>query len=83
MSRSLRFIVLVMALSPAALFGQGISGVIVTAPRLILMSGEQIQVQALARDSQGNPRNNDRFNFNSTNRNVVNIDSAGIVTGAI
>src|SRR5262245_59853474 len=80
MSRFLRLVVFALAFSPAALFGQGISGVIVTAPRLILKSGEQIQVQALARDSLGNPRNNDRFNFNSTNRTVINIDSAGIVT---
>ena len=80
MMKCLRLIVLIVALSPAALFAQGVSGVIVTAPRLILVSGEQIQLQALARDSQGNPRNNDRFNFNTSNSNVISIDSAGILT---
>ncbi len=70
---------LLLAFTPAALYAQ-ISSVIVTPPRLVLISGEQMQLAALARDAQGNPRNNDRFNFNSSNRGVISVDGSGVVT---
>jgi len=84
MKRRFGFLVLVLflalSLAPAAIYGQGISSVVLTAPEVIITSGSQIQLQALARDSQGNPRNNDRFNFTSSNPLVVSVDASGNVT---
>ena len=78
--RSLAILLLVLA--PAALHAQGISNVTITAPDLILVSGERIQLEAVARDGQGNPRDNDRFIFRSSNANVASADPSGIVTAA-
>src|SRR5712691_6686874 len=81
MKRRMRdLIVLILALTPMTLHAQGISGAVVEAPQLILVSGVQMQLAAVARDYQGNPRNNDTFIFTSSNPAVISVDASGIVT---
>jgi hypothetical protein len=67
---------------PAALHGQGISSAVVTVPELILISGQQMQVEAVSRDNSGNLRN-DRFGFRSSNASVLTIDASSGVATAI
>ena len=73
-------ITLFLLLMPVTLLGQGFSGAVVTAPSLIFVSGQQMQLAAESRDGQGNPRNNDQFIFRSSNANIVSVDGSGIAT---
>ena len=81
MKKQIRDLVaLMLALAPMTLHAQGISGAVVRAPQVILVSGVQMQLAAVARDNQGNPRNNDTFVFTSSNPAVISVDASGIVT---
>ena len=48
--RAIRFGAAVFLLASHAVYGQGISGVVVLAPQPIFVSGQQMQLEALARD---------------------------------
>src|SRR5205085_5461822 len=78
--RVVQFAALVHLLIPKSDFGQGISGVVVTAPQLIFVSGQQLQLEAIARDGQGNPRTGDRFTYRTSNPTVVSVDATGMAT---
>ena len=82
--RGLSFVAAAFLLAPLVVYGQGIpggiSGIVVTAPQLIFISGQQMQLEAVARDGQGNPRTADKFTFRSSNPAVVSVDAAGIAT---
>src|SRR5207247_7832036 len=73
--RGLSFVAAAFLLAPLVVYGQGIpggiSGIVVSAPQLIFISGQQMQLEAVARDGQGNPRTADKSTFRSSNPAVV------------
>ena len=58
-----------------------VASVYISAPTLSLISGEQIQLTAVARDGNGRVVPGARFNWNSHDPGVLQVDSQGRVTG--
>src|SRR5262249_29623547 len=57
------------------------STVYIASPKPELISGEQLQLSATARDGSGRARQGDNFTWVSSNTGILTIDGRGMVTG--
>jgi hypothetical protein len=75
----LRILVVLSLALPAYAQGPARS-IVVTTPRRILISGEQLQLRASARDGNSMLRSADSFDWSTSNPSILSVEPGGIVT---